>query len=106
MDPDLFKGRSIGYAESAVIAVPDPIRQEEVKVYVVLKPPATAESLPPEEIWNFCKEHLAPFKIPRYLEYRMELPKTPSSKIQKGLLRAEAKTQTQVVFDRLNREKK
>ena len=93
-------------AESAVIGVPDPIRQEEVKAIVVLKPPATPEVLLPQEIWDFCKEHLAPFKIPRYLEYRSELPKTPSSKIQKSLLREEAKAQTQVVFDRLNREKK
>ena len=106
MDPDLFRGRPIGYAESAVIGVPDPIRQEEVKALIVLKSPATPENLPPEEIWNFCEERLAPFKIPRYLEHRAELPKTPRSKIQKGLLRAEAKTQTQVVFDRLNREKK
>ncbi len=93
-------------AEAAVIGVPDPIRQEEVKAYVVLKPPATAESLPPEEIWNFCKEHLAPFKIPRYLEYRLELPKTPSSKIQKGLLREEPKSQATQIFDHVVAEPK
>ena len=88
-------------AESAVIGVPDPIRQEEVKAYIVLKPPATAQSLPPEEIWSFCQKNLASFKIPRYLEYRSELPKTPSSKIQKSILRAEAKSPTHVTFDRL-----
>lgn len=93
-------------AESAVIGVSDPIRQEEVKAFVVLKSPATLEALPPGEIWNFCKERLAPFKIPRYLEYRGSLPKTPSSKIQKGLLREEAKTPVEMVFDRLAREKK
>ncbi len=93
-------------AESAVIGVPDPIRQEEVKAYIVLKCPATPESLPPAEIWDFCKEQMAPFKIPRYLEYRTELPKTPSSKIQKGILRAEAKTPTHLGFDRQKREKK
>ena len=92
MDPDLFRGRPIGYAESAVIGVPDPIRQEEVKAYIVLKPPATPESLPAAEIWAFCKEHLASFKVPRYLEYRTELPKTPRSKIQKSLLREETKS--------------
>ncbi|OGQ53933.1 MAG: hypothetical protein A2W66_12210 [Deltaproteobacteria bacterium RIFCSPLOWO2_02_56_12] len=92
MDPDLFRGRPIGYAESAVIGVPDPIRQEEVKAYIVLKPPATPESLPAAEIWAFCKKHLASFKVPRYLEYRTELPKTPRSKIQKSLLREETKS--------------
>jgi crotonobetaine/carnitine-CoA ligase len=93
-------------AESAVIGVPDPIRQEEVKACIVLKPPATFESLSPEEIWAFCKKHLAPFKIPRYLEYRVELPKTPSSKIQKSILREETKPSSHAVFDRVAMEKK
>jgi crotonobetaine/carnitine-CoA ligase len=93
-------------AESAVVGVPDPIRQEEVKAYIVLKPSATPENLPPEEIWNFCKKHLAAFKLPRYLEYRDELPKTPSSKIQKSILRSEARDPMQVVFDRTAMEKK
>lgn len=103
--PDLFKGRSISYAESAVIGVPDPIRQEEVKAYIVLKSPATPESLPPSEVWDFCKKHLASFKIPRYLEYRTALPKTPSSKIQKGILRAEAERPAYMVFDQVAMEK-
>jgi acyl-CoA synthetase (AMP-forming)/AMP-acid ligase II len=85
-------------AESAVVGVPDPIRQEEIKACIVLKSPATAESVSPQEIWNFCKERLAAFKIPRYIEYRDSLPKTPSSKIQKALLREEAKSR--IVFDR------
>lgn len=93
-------------AESAVVGVPDPIRQEEVKAYIVLKPPATPGSLSPEELWAFCEEHLAPFKVPRFLEYRDELPKTPSSKIQKSLLRKESMPARAGVFDRLARERK
>ena len=88
-------------AESAVIAVPDPIRGEEVKAYIVLKSPATAESVPPEKIWEFCKPHLAAYKLPRYLEYRGELPKTPSSKVQKNILRDESQQGGTRVFDRL-----
>jgi crotonobetaine/carnitine-CoA ligase len=88
-------------AESAVIAVPDDIRGEEVKAYIVLKPPATPESVTPQEIWNFCKPHLAAFKVPRYIEYRAELPKTPSSKVQKNILRDESKQPSSRVFDRL-----
>ena len=76
-------------AESAVVAVADPIRQEEVKACIVLANGATPEDLPPEQLWQFCAEHLAPFKVPRYLDYRSELPKTPSSKVQKNLLREE-----------------
>src|SRR5713226_1362627 len=93
-------------AESAVVGVPDAIRGEEVKAYIALKPPTTPENLPPEQIWAFCKEHLAPFKVPRFLEYREELPKTPSSKIQKNLLRQEGKIQVPCLFDRLTREQK
>ena len=93
-------------AESAVIGVPDPIREEEVKAYIVLKPTASPENLPPEEIWKFCQRHLAAFKVPRYLEYRGELPKTPSSKVQKSQLRTEAKAPKQIVFDRLAMDKK
>ena len=84
----------------------DPIRQEEVKAYIVLKPPGTAQSLPPEEIWSFCQKNLASFKIPRYLEYRSELPKTPSSKIQKGQLREETKSQATQIFDHVVAEPK
>jgi crotonobetaine/carnitine-CoA ligase len=88
-------------AESAVIAVPDQIRGEEVKAYIVLKPPATPESVTPKEIWDFCKPHLAAFKVPRYIEYRAELPKTPSSKVQKNILREESKRAKARAFDRL-----
>jgi acyl-CoA synthetase (AMP-forming)/AMP-acid ligase II len=88
-------------AESAVIAVPDPIRGEEVKAYIVLKPPATPESVPPENVWEFCKLHLSAYKLPRYIEYRGELPKTPSSKVQKNILRDESKQGGTKVFDRL-----
>src|SRR3970282_1662466 len=87
-------------AESAVIAVPDQIRGEEWKAYIVLKPPATPEGVTPEEIWNFCKPHLAAFKVPRYLEYRAELPKTPTSKVQKNILREESKEPGAGLFDR------
>jgi acyl-CoA synthetase (AMP-forming)/AMP-acid ligase II len=95
-------------AESAVVGVPDPIRQEEVKACVVLKPTATTETVSPEAIWSFCRERLAAFKVPRYIEYRDSLPKTSSAKIQKNLLREDTKTGRQFVFDRtvVNRKKK
>jgi acyl-CoA synthetase (AMP-forming)/AMP-acid ligase II len=91
-------------AESAVVGVPDFIRGEEVKAFVVLKPPATPETFPPQEIWSLCKKHLAPFKVPRFIEYREELPKTPSSKIQKNVLRDESKNLGANIFDRLSEE--
>jgi crotonobetaine/carnitine-CoA ligase len=92
-------------AESAVIGVVDPIRQEEVKACVVLKPPADPATVPPEAIWHFCAERLAAFKVPRYIEYRDSLPKTSSAKIQKSLLREETKGPVNVVFDRATAKK-
>ena len=88
-------------AESAVIAVPDLIRGEEVKAYIVLKAGSTPASVAAENIWDFCKPHLSAYKVPRYIEYRDELPKTPSSKVQKNLLRDESKQGGGQVFDRL-----
>lgn len=93
-------------AESAVIGVPDPIRQEEIKAIIVLKAPNTPLQVSPTEIWAHCREHLAPFKVPRYLEYRDELPKTPSSKIQKSLLRREEADSSRTVYDRLAEERR
>jgi crotonobetaine/carnitine-CoA ligase len=88
-------------AESAVVAVPDQIRGEEVKACIVLKSTATPETVPAEEIWKFCQQHLAAFKVPRYIEYLSELPKTPSSKVQKNILRDQSKEATRRVYDRL-----
>jgi acyl-CoA synthetase (AMP-forming)/AMP-acid ligase II len=86
-------------AESAVIAVPDAIRGEEVKAYIVLKPPAAPDGSAAENIWSFCKLHLAGFKVPRYIQFCAELPKTPSSKVQKNLLREQSKHPGAAVFD-------
>jgi crotonobetaine/carnitine-CoA ligase len=83
--------------------VPDEIRGEEVKAFIVLKPSAAPQTLPPAAIWRFCGEHLAPFKVPRYVEYRSELPKTPSSKVQKNILRDQSKHPSANVFDRMPR---
>jgi acyl-CoA synthetase (AMP-forming)/AMP-acid ligase II len=88
-------------AEAAVVGVADPIRQEELKACIVLQPAATIEALPPEALWEYCQQRLAPFKVPRYLEYRRELPKTPSEKVQKHLLRGEVDAEGATVFDRL-----
>ncbi|MCY4489492.1 MAG: AMP-binding protein [Deltaproteobacteria bacterium] len=89
-------------AESAAVAVPDLIRQEEVKACVVLAAGVPREDLPPERLWQFCAERLAAFKVPRYLDYRPELPKTPSSKVQKNLLRDEGVGPN--VMDRMERQ--
>ncbi len=67
----------------------------------MVKAPATPDAVLPEEIWDFCQPHLAAFKVPRYFEYRDDLPKTTSSKVQKNILRDESKQPSSKVFDRL-----
>lgn len=64
--------------EVGVGGVPDPLRGEAVKAWVVLKP---GETLTEEEIREWCKKSLAGFKVPRHVEFRTELPKTTVGKV-------------------------
>ena len=64
--------------EVGVGGIPDPQRGETVKAWIVLKP---GETLTEAELKAFCKEHLAPYKVPTHYEFRTELPKTTVGKI-------------------------
>jgi crotonobetaine/carnitine-CoA ligase len=73
--------------ESAVIGIPDIYADEEVKAFIILKP---GETLPPEEIIDFCLDYLEPFKAPRYIEFRDSFPRPAAvAKILKTELRTE-----------------
>ena len=74
-------------ADAAVIGVPDEIRDEAVKAFVVLEPGA---SLDAEALRDHCRAHLAGFKVPTEVEFRSELPRTSIGKVAKAELRAEA----------------
>jgi len=87
--------------DAAVIAVPDPVRGEEVKAYVVPNP---GEQLTPQEVIDYCRDNMAVFKVPRYLEFRDSLPKTPSERVQKQKLRQEKADLTEGCYDRLAHE--
>jgi long-chain acyl-CoA synthetase len=64
--------------EVGVGGIPDPKSGETVKAWVVLKP---GESITEDELKEYCKQHLANYKVPRYIEFRTELPKTTVGKI-------------------------
>jgi crotonobetaine/carnitine-CoA ligase len=83
--------------DCAVIAVPSELGEDEVKAYVALTP---GSDLKPEEVVYWCAEHLAYFKVPRYLEMRSELPRTPSLRVRKDLLRQEHDDLIEGCFDR------
>lgn len=70
--------------ECAVIGVKDEQRGEVPKAFIVLKEGATITE---REIRRYCMEKLARYKIPRYIEFRKSLPKTPTGKILKRELR-------------------
>ncbi len=75
-----------GVLECAAIGVPDEKTGEAVKLVVVRKD----ASLTPERIQDFCRDKLTAYKVPRIIEFRDELPKTPVGKILRRELRQAA----------------
>lgn len=73
-----------GIVEAAALPVPDALRGEEVKAFIVLGDGHSVADLPPEQIIAQCSRRLAPFKVPRLIEYRTEpLPRSTSGKVRK-----------------------
>ncbi len=75
--------------ECAAVAVPSKWGEDEVMIVVAPKPGATIE---PADLLNFLITRMAHFMVPRYIRLVDELPKTPTSKIQKAGLRKEGIT--------------
>jgi acyl-CoA synthetase (AMP-forming)/AMP-acid ligase II len=75
-----------GVAESAVVGVPDDRLGEVGRAYVVALP-----GRGPDEaaVLAFCRSRLANYKVPRQVEFRDTLPRNPSGKVLKRLLRGE-----------------
>jgi len=69
--------------EAAAIPAPDPMKGEVVKAYVALREGAAAS---PEELIAFCRQRLAPHKVPKAVEFRDTLPKTLIGKILRRAL--------------------
>jgi long-chain acyl-CoA synthetase len=77
--------------EAAVVAVPDPYAGERPLAYVALK---TGQSATAEDLIAYCKSRLASFKAPTRVEFRDELPKLPTGKVLRRVLRDEARSLT------------
>ena len=71
--------------EAAVVGKEDEQKLVKPKAFVVLKPGREAST---EELQNYVKARLAPYKYPRWIEFAAELPKTATGKIQRFKLRA------------------
>ena len=72
--------------EACVVGAPDEYRGEAVVAFVVLREGETADE---EELKNYCRQHLTPYKVPRVIEFRTDLPKSAIGKILRKELRRE-----------------
>jgi long-chain acyl-CoA synthetase len=77
-------------AECAVYGVPDPVKGEVPLAAIVV---AAGAVVTPDQLERFCRERLATYKIPRSFELRPNLPKNPTGKILKRVLRDQAAQQ-------------
>lgn len=79
--------------DAAIIPVPDDLRGEEAKAFVVPVEGESSKTLPPSELADFCAARLAPYKVPRYFSYRTrDFDRTPSMRVKKEALRQEPAT--------------
>ncbi len=82
IDEVLFEHPKI--KEACAVGIPDPYRGETLKAFVVLN---NGQTLTPEELVSYCKEKLAPYKVPRLVEFMDELPKSAIGKVLRRKLR-------------------
>lgn len=75
-------------ALAAVVGIPDPIRTESIKAWLVLRPGFTAGDTLAKEIQDFVKTRLAAHEYPRFVEFASELPMTATGKVLRRELRA------------------
>lgn len=75
-------------AEAAAVPVPSEVGEDEVKAVVVLR---EGSRLTPEDLLRFAVETMPYFMVPRFIEFRSELPRTPTMKVRKIELRSEGR---------------
>jgi len=77
--------------EAVAVGIPDEYRGETVKAFVVKESDSTVTE---EELISYCKENLAPYKVPRLIEFRDELPKSAVGKLLRRVLADEERMKT------------
>jgi crotonobetaine/carnitine-CoA ligase len=68
--------------EAAAVGIPDSIRDEAIKLFVV-----TTAELSEDDLLSWCRERLAPFKVPNLVAFVDALPRTSVGKVRKDVLR-------------------
>jgi acetyl-CoA synthetase len=75
-------------AMSAVVGIPDPIRTESIKAWIVLRPGFAPSEVLSREIQDFVKVRLAAHEYPRFVAFTDTLPMTATGKVLRRELRA------------------
>ncbi|WP_027856433.1 AMP-binding protein [Marinobacterium jannaschii] len=83
-------------AESGVVAKPDEKRGSIIKAFVVIKPPFEPTEELSDQLKQFVRSRLSTHAFPREIEFVDDLPKTPSGKIQRFILRNQAREESEV----------
>lgn len=89
-DVEASLARHGGVAESAVVGLPDPVKGERIKAFVVLRPGIVAGAGLLASLRDHVRQDLGPIATPAEIEIRASLPKTRSGKIVRRLLKAQA----------------
>ncbi len=88
--------------EAAVIDVPDEVQGAEVKAYVILK---EGKHLTQDELIKFCRHTLPVYKTPKYIEFCSSIPKSPTGRVLKRVLRKNSISYRSGYDDKRNKEK-
>jgi acetyl-CoA synthetase len=87
-------------AEAAVVGKPDPERTEIVKAFVILRPGHAAGEALALELKTHVRQRLSKHAFPREIEFVTSLPKTPSGKIQRFMLRSQERAAAEAAADK------
>jgi long-chain acyl-CoA synthetase len=80
---------------ASVVGIPDPKLGERIKAYVVLR--QDVKGVSSYDLMSWCRERLAPYKVPQYIEFRDMLPKSKVGKVLRRELRAEERKKMEKV---------
>ena len=94
---ELILARHPAILEVAAVPVSSELSEDDVMVYVVLKP---GQCMTHAEVVHFAAKHMSYFMVPRFVEFASELPKTPSEKIEKYKLKKDAEARRAQLWDR------
>jgi crotonobetaine/carnitine-CoA ligase len=94
---ELILSRHPEVYEAAAVPVASELGEDEVMVYVVLRP---GSALTHEEVVHFCSANMAYYMVPRFVDFIHALPKTASEKIEKYKLKQDAQSRREALWDR------